>query len=54
LKEEALARDIHVIGTYDDQGRLIAIEKWFGGEQDFRFEYGYDEAGEIYEIRQPQ
>jgi hypothetical protein len=50
-KEEALARDIHVIGTYDDRGRPIAIERWFGGEQGFRFEYGYDKAGEIYEVR---
>ncbi|HJU76883.1 MAG TPA: hypothetical protein VJ597_03010 [Sphingomicrobium sp.] len=50
-KEQALARDIYVIGTYDGQGRLIAMEKYFGGEQDFRIEYGYDEAGGIYEVR---
>jgi hypothetical protein len=50
-KEEALARDIYVIGTYDDQGRLIAIEKWSGVEQIFQAEYGYDANGEIYELR---
>jgi hypothetical protein len=53
-KAEALTRDLHVIGTYDDQGRLIAMEKWVSGEHGFRLEYGYDEAGEIYQIRQPQ
>jgi hypothetical protein len=50
-KEEALVRVRYVIGTYDDKGGLIAIEKWYGGEQEFRFEYGYDEAGKIYEGR---
>ncbi len=50
-KEEALARDKYVIGTYDDQGCLIAIEKCFGGEQIFRADYGYDEDGKIYEVR---
>jgi YD repeat-containing protein len=48
-KEEALTRDIYVIGTYDDQGRLIAIEKWFGGEQEFRYEYSYDAEGRVEE-----
>ena len=50
-KEEALASGHYVIGTYDDQGRLIAIEKRSGGEQIFRVDYGYDEAGKIYEVR---
>lgn len=50
-KEQALTRDIYVIGTYDGQGRLIAMEKYSGGVPDFRVEYGYDEAGKIYEVR---
>lgn len=49
-KEEALTRDIYVIGTYDEEGRLITIEKRFGGEQIFRVEYGYDASGKIYEL----
>jgi YD repeat-containing protein len=50
-KEEALARDVYVIGAYDNQGRLIAIEKRFGGEQVFRVEYDYDETGLISNVR---
>jgi YD repeat-containing protein len=50
-KADALASGHYVIGTYDEQGRLIAIEKRSGGEQIFRVEYGYDEAGKIYEVR---
>jgi YD repeat-containing protein len=50
-KEQALASGHYVIGTYDDQGRLIAIKKHSGGEQIFRVDYGYDEAGKIYEVR---
>jgi hypothetical protein len=48
-KEEALARDPYVIATYDDQGRLIAIEKWLGKEQIFRFEYRYGAEGYVEE-----
>lgn len=48
-REAALARGRYVIGTYDDQGRLIAIEKRFGGEQIFRSEYSYDAEGRLEE-----
>lgn len=51
-KEEALARGLYVVGTYDREGRLITIEKRFGGEQVFHVEYDYDENGLISNVRQ--
>jgi len=50
-RDEALSRDVYVVGVYNDDGRLVVIERYWGGSLFFRNEYGYDAEGELSEER---
>jgi hypothetical protein len=50
-RDEVLSRNSYVVGVYNDDGRLVVIERYWEGSLFFRYEYGYDAEGKLVEER---
>lgn len=50
-RDEAIARDSYYVAIYDDEGKLLSVEKYFQGKLFFKHEYSYRDNGVLQESR---